>query len=447
MENKIQCPQCGAASSTKISDTEYHCVYCNSNFQVELSKAEMIASLLHKLEEPPKKSDFREQVEKLKAEALRSPEKMAEIRRRNRITVSIILGFFVVLGLVIFFSARSGKSGTTIAGTDGSWETPSVYRFQVFAGSKGPVIWIISEQSGYSLDSARFTLKIINPVNNTTLTEFPVVPDMSWHAGFDIDKTLGDFYACGDTCWVISENAGLTARDIYTGKIIIDEKQMKLVDPKLSAGVSKASYRYYDHNFEVTTNDGFEYIFSPGMKHVFTKDEWKQLGRTRSVVKTFFILTETKRPQLFCTKEKTSPVESSSSVFTNELENFTPGKRPDNISDNVLSIDHLLPDKTFFNGKIEYADSAETIVMYQDGIGQNAGVHVCSISSAGNQLWDTGGDALKNFRERFAETSGGIDFVYSPSGIILYSQYAGESAEAFDWKTGKLLWSHTAKKS
>jgi hypothetical protein len=444
MANKYQCPQCGAASSSRISATEYHCIYCESNFPVEVSNPEMITNFFRTSSNVS--DEMKAKLAELRAKT--TPEALAAMRAKaKRLALIIMISVFVFIGAIFSIVFSATKSSHNDSLSNGYWQDPTTSKFHVFSGSKGPVLWYILEQSGSHLDSSRNTLRIIDPIKNTTLAEFNFIPVMTWSDGFHSGDYIGDFYSFGDTCWNCSEKNGLVARNIYTGKVIIDGKQLGTMYPKLAGGISKASYSSYDGKFELTTNDGFDFYFSPQLKQVYTKDEWEKLDDDNSVTRTFFTLSDEKRPRLFVSSEKTSAHAYSSKVYSSDLENYTGKTRPDGLNDNVISLAQILPDITFFNGFIEYSDNDKTIVLYQSSIAKTSELHIACISKDGKILWNNSGKEVKDvFLETFSNNNRGIDFVYSKSALVLFYQYGDDNVMGLDWNTGKVLWSHTDKK-
>ena len=444
--NKYQCPQCGAASSTRITNSEYHCIYCNSNFPVEVSNPEMVQNFFRTSTNIS--DEMRARLNELRART--SPEALALAQAKaKKIAVVILVGVLLFVGGILgfVFSMTSKNHSTADSLSDGYWGDPTTNKFHVFSGSKGPVLWYILEQSSDHLDSAKFSLRIIDPVQNKILSTANFVPDMTWSDGFHSGDLIGDFYSYGDTCWNTSVTNGLVARDIYTGKIIVDAKQLGTIYPKLSGGISKASFTSYEEKFELTTNDGFDYYFSPLLKQVYSKDDWEKLSDDKSVTKTFFQVTDEKRPRLFVSEEKTSPNAYSSRVYSSDLENYNAKTTPGEIGHNIISLSQLLPDVTFFNGSIGYSDNEKAIVLYQKNAATNSELNVACISKDGKIMWEVKNKEIEEaFQKTFSENNRGIECVYSKNALILYYQYGDDDAIGLDWNTGKILWHHSDKK-
>ncbi len=445
--NKLQCPQCGSTTTTKVSEGVYHCPYCESNFNVEVSKADMISNILKMSQETSNRTS--EESKRIYAEKLAqmkaglTPEQKAAMKRRARIALIITFGFIALIGSIVFFSVRSAIKNAAVT----MEQNASVSKFCVFSGSKGPVIWMVKELEGSISDSVHHPLQIINPSNGQVEKEMQFIPAMTWEDNFNSGKYIGEIYSFGDTCWMISEHDILTARDIYSGKIIITVDQLAKLYPELSKGITKAEWGYSDHDFTLTTNDGFEYIFNPDSKKIIKKEDAEKHDEKNRVTKNFFILSDSKRPSLFKTVEKAYPNSTSSDVFESELENYVPGKRPDNMSDNVISITQLFPDKTYFNGFIEYADNEKALVLYQNSIAKKSALHISCVNADGKELWDFSGKETKPLSDVFSDNNRGINFVYSKTAAIVFCEYDDHNAIAFDWNTGKVLWSFsTAKK-
>jgi hypothetical protein len=442
-KNKFQCPQCGAASSTKVSDTVYHCIYCESNFDVEPSREEMISNLFKTNSESRQK--LADQIAAIRSGG--TPEMKTAAKRRAFIVLGVIFGFLFLIGGIVFYNVRK-QFKSTIAAANALVENSSINKFGVFSGSKGPVIWMLLEEEGSMTDSVHYLLRIINPQNQQTMKEIQFIPAMTWDDNFDASKFIGTFYPFGDTCWITSEHDVLYARDIYSGKIISTVNMLGNKFPEFSKGITKVDWGYSNKIFYVTSNDGFDFVYAPDVKKVFKKEDWDNRDNKNAdaVTKTFFILTDGKRPELFKSVEKTSPFATSSKTFSSDLEKYDPKKRPWGLSDDVISITPLLPDKTFFNGSVEYSDNDKAIVMYQNSIAKKSALHISCISADGKTVWDISGNEVKSFIDIFSDNNHGVDFIYSPTAVILYEEYGDHNAIGLDWKTGKVLWSFSTEK-
>ncbi len=446
MSGTIQCPQCGAASSAKVSETEYHCAYCESNFTIGMSKEDMIANILKKVGASQGTSS---------TSFTYSPEKIAEMRaaamasaqaskKGGRILLIIFLAIIISIVGVVAFSVKKATSGITDV-VDNVIKNSTVSNFKVMSGSKGPVIWMLQEQSASMQDSTHFILSIIDPQSKKHLEDLEYLPAMTWEGAFNSGKYLGEFYAFGDTCWIVSEHFGLTARDIYTGKILIDSKKLSKMHPELEQGITKAEWGYSNRYFSLTTNDGFEFIFLPDQKKIFKKEDFDNQKRDESkmVKRNFFMLSESKRPGLFVSVENTSPFATSSQTYSGDLENANPHYK----NRALLSLTHILPDLIFFNGYILHSDNDKTLIAYQNTVAKNSALHFSCIDSNGKVLWNISGKEIEPFEKDFSDNNRAIDFVGSKNVAVLFTDYADHDAIGIDWTSGKILWQFsTAKK-
>jgi hypothetical protein len=447
MSGIIQCPQCGAPSSTKISATEYHCTYCESNFTVGMSKEDMIASILAKAGVGTQQS----------ASVKMSPEMLAEMRAKAALAsksakkigvivlVSILLFVAGILSFV-FFTVHKAVSGINDITTD-AIANASITKFTVFNGSNGPAVWTLQEVSQSMHDNTHYVLTITDPASKKQLKQLDLIPAMTWEDAFNSSKYIGEFYTYGDTCWIISEQYGLTARDIYSGKMLVGPNQLSKMYTQFQTGISKVEWDYSHDCFSVITNDGFDYLFFPDQKKAVKKEDYenhKSEEAKGKVEKTFFILTEEKRPQLFISKEKSMPNDNSSGVYSNDLENFGKGSRPEN--PDVISLVKPLPDLIFFNGFMEYTGKDKMIIAYQNTVAKKSALHISCISADGKVLWNISGDDVKPFLNEFSDNNRAIQFVYSPKEAVMYTEYGDHDAIGVDWNTGKVLWTYTTAK-
>lgn len=356
-----------------------------------------------------------------------------------------VFAFLLIIGSIVFFSVR-GQIKAAKATAASALANSSINKFAVFAGSKGPVIWLLEEQEISMRDSVHYYLHILNPQTKAELKVVEFIQPMTWDDNFDASKFIGTFYSFGDTCWITSEHDVLSARDIYSGKIISTVNQLGNSFPQFSKGITKADWGYSAKYFNITSNDGFDFVFVPDAKKVFTKEEWDKTRDQTTVTRNFFVLTDGKRPLLFKSQEKTSPFSTSSKTFSSDLEKYDPNKRAWGLSDDVIAITPILPDKVFFNGFVEYCDNTKAIIMYQNSISKKSEVHIMCVNADGKQLWDISGKEVQAFKDVFSNNNRGVEFTYSPTGAIFYEEYSDHHALGVDWKTGNVLWSYSTEK-
>jgi hypothetical protein len=420
MSNKLQCPQCGASNSTKISETEHHCDYCDSNFTTG------------KKQEEYKGDAFKKSAE-FKATIALQAETIGKQNKRKAILIFSIIG--LLFCIIFFVSYKMRKGGKSY------WSAPSVIQFDVFAGSKGPVIWYLEEFSGSGLDSAKFVLRIVDPATSSTLKEMNLVPVMTWKEGFDSNEFIGEQFAFGDTCWITSDRDGLIARDIYSGEIIVDAQKLGQVYPKLAGGVSKAKFDSDDNTFDLTSSDGLEYVFAPKTKTLVKKEEVvKSKSRDTSTVRTFFLVSTEMRPHLFKSVEKTSPRATTSKAFSHDLEKFDGTNFSALFNPSIISITKLNPDVVYFNGKIIFEDGNKTILYYQDNVNKKSALNIACINADGKERWKLGGTAMGDFSNAFAENNFNLKFITSENKLYMYMQYPSIRIIQIDIDSGKTGW-------
>jgi hypothetical protein len=435
MAEVIECPQCGSTGLTKISVTEYHCPYCNSNFTLGMSKADMIAKALgntgfSNINYPDAKN-----------------KKLVYIIIAGVIMVSVIIPL-IVNTIFVHTPAHKSKTGAYVM-VNNVIENASVTNFKVYGGSRGPVIWMLQTQSVSMQDSSHFILSIIEPKGNKHLKDFEYVPAMTWDDAFHSDKCLGEFHGFGDTCWNASEQYGLRAFDIYTGKIIIDGAKLGRMHPELGKGITKVEWNSYYRNFTITTNDGFEYVFLPDQNKMYKKKEFDEQNsrsdKGNAVIRNFFVLTDSKRPELFISTEKTSSLTSSAHSFDFDFDHFDPNNKPF-FAQNVISVKHILPDLIFFNGHIAYSDNDKVLITYQNSVAKNSPLHISCIGSDGKIWWNIYGNAIKSLEAEFSANNQNIVYGGTKKEAVLFYEYGDHNAIGIDWKSGKILWQFNTKK-
>ncbi|HTL82275.1 MAG TPA: hypothetical protein VL651_11245 [Bacteroidia bacterium] len=446
--NKYQCPQCGAASSMRTSPTTYHCIYCDSSFEVQPDQQEVLNTILQQQQQQAaNKQAIIDQLNALRS----TTNAVAYAKPRIRI-VTLLVVILVFIGGMAGFIFNKKSHSLIAAGTGGmlsgsNWSTATIRDFKVFSGTKGTVVWQLYEQSGYNLDSERYILRIIDPVKNSVTKEMAFVPTVTWDEGFNSGEFIGDFHAFGDTCWIINDRDGLIARDAYTGDVIVDKNRLGKMFPKLASGVTKASYYDGQAYFELNTNDGFEYRYSPWTNKLYTKDEWDALedAKGNKIDRTFFNLSDDdKRPQLYISAETVSAYDLRSNLFGSNLEEYSSGGVPSYYKSSIHSVKKVNPDKVYFNGVIEYADNSRAIIAYQESNNKKSPMHICAIDASGKELWNISNNDTKPFNESFSSSNRSVDHFISGNKIVFYLPYDNNHTIELDMTSGKTDWVYSS---
>ena len=183
---QIQCPTCGANSTFKQVDGTYRCNYCQSNFEF-------------------KENLKQNQPQRQKTTVTFNTPDLGLKPVKRGCGISVLAGLIALIAAGIAFFVSVKESPALTGGLDSlftDWQKPSIAIYQSFVGSKGPVIWEISSQTRNKLDSARYSIEIIDPVNNSVLTEKPVLETMTWSESFGFNKKLSSqFFQMGDIAY------------------------------------------------------------------------------------------------------------------------------------------------------------------------------------------------------------------------------------------------------
>ncbi|MBI3509583.1 MAG: hypothetical protein HY064_02895 [Bacteroidetes bacterium] len=435
--NKYQCPQCGAASSMKVSATHYHCIYCDSDFEVKADAGDLINDILKK-----QTANYTSTPYQTNPSANYPNYDELSRKRKTAVMTGMLAGIVMVAGVAgfVFFKAKN-TTGNSLGG-DRNWSAATITSYHLFNGSKGPVAWVLSEQSGFSLDSERYTMQIFDPIKNSAKKEFLFVPDVTWHDGFSSGDFIGDFYAQGDTCWQANKRDGLIARDIYSGNVLVDANQMKKNYPQFAAGITQVSSYYNNRYFEVNTADGFDFVFLPSLKKVYSKSEWDKANDERKVMHNFFTLSESSRPALYISKEKSYALDPTSMLFANEVDGYgSLAGMPDYMRADVKEFKNI-PDKVFFNGTLLSANDARAVIAYKESNAQQSALHIVCYDNSGKQLWDLGGSSLKPFSDEYGANNNALQLVEGKNNIVIYMTAGNRNAIGVNVATGKISWSY-----
>lgn len=431
MAKPIECPKCGGNTPIKLAADEYKCAYCDSIFHIKAEKQRNTP--LDDGNERP----FVKYVRQMQAQGYDPAKAAKKVRVFVFGFVFLMIGIGVTVSLITMNSVNEQITQITsgIPQTDG-WQQPTVNRFYVYEGSKGPVIWSVIQQTKQGLDSARFYISLTDPVTEKEMTTRQILTTMTWDESFHFSDMWGELAAFGDTVWIGSDANGIHGRDLYTGEIVADEKYMANKFPELKKGVSKATNQDYRKVFELLTDDGFTFLFLPNEMKIMKEDEFND--NKQKVFKTFYIITEENRPYLLRIREEIEKYRYNPRTFIHDPENFFKNKNRNNRND--AEVDSVRTKEPLFGVKILWSDDESVMVLYRETLKKDSEAHITLLNKDGSEKWDIPGKKLDGFSKVFSDE---MYFNTSSNGkeVALYHTSAKKLAIGIDIKTGKVNWS------
>lgn len=431
MAKPIECPNCGGNNPVKLSGNEYKCGYCDSEFYINTGKQR--STPIEGMQEERPFEKYKKMIQAGTYDPLKTAKKI-------RIFVFVFVFLMIGIGLTISIITMNNVNNQITQITSGipqedGWQAPTVNRFYVFEGSKGPVIWSVIQQTRQGLDSARYYISLTDPVKNKEIATLQILETMTWDESFHFSDMWGEIEVYGDTVWIPSETNGIHGRDLYSGEIVMDDERMAENFPELKNGISKATVQSYRKTFELLTDAGFKFLFLPAEMKVMSEEKFN--NNKEKVVKTFYVIMDENRPFLLRIHEEIEKYRYNPRTFIHDPENFFKNKKHRNR--NEAEVDSVRTENPLFGVKILWSDDNSVVVMYRESLKKESKVHVTRFNADGSEKWDITGNSLGDFNKTFSED---IYFIThsSTEEIALSFQRANRFAIGIDIEKGKVNW-------
>lgn len=422
---QIQCPACGANSTFKQVDGSYRCNYCQSTFEL---KENLKKPQLQRTTVTFDKTDLK------------------PVKRGCGLSIVMAAISMIGVGVAVFINFKNNPAiAEGVESMFTEWQKPSLNIYQSFVGSKGPVIWEISSQTRNKLDSARYSIEIIDPKTKTVLVTKPVFETMTWTESFDFGKKLNNqFFQLGDIAYNCSEENGLIGFDIYSFDIVVNDETLAKKFTELNSGISKADFMWYKKAFNITTNKGKDYVYYPETELIRTKDKDDNSYNKDTITDTKVYLSDEKQAQLYLMQRKHDKTRDELKVDKGVVEGFEKNKSFYSRSYNIRILKKL-NDRVFFKAEAIMRTNDALVFVYVDDLSKKAKVHLECVDKNGNTKWKNSDEILQELKNN---NSDNLSFEHRANEDFLTISLWGakRKTHCFDLKTGKLLWSYSPEK-
>ncbi len=421
---QIQCPACGANSTFKQTDGSYRCNYCQSNFE---------------LKESLKKSQPQRTTV-----TFDNPVDMKPVKRGCGIAGLSVFISMIGVGVALFLNFKNNPGLVDgIESVFSEWQKPSLTIYQSFVGSKGPVIWEISQQTRNKLDSAKYSIEIIDPRSKIVLNTKPVFEPMTWTESFTFGKKLdGQFFQLGDIAYNSSEENGLIGFDIYAFEVVVNAETLGKKFQELNSGISKADFMWYKEAFNIITNKGDEFVYYPRTELLRTKTKDDNSYRSDTITDTKVYLSDEKQAQLYLIQKKHDKTRDELKADKGLANEYEKNKSYYRSSYNIHQFKKL-SDRVFFKSEPILRTNDALVFMYVDDLSKKAKVHLECVDKDGNSKWKNSDEILQELKN-----SDNLSFEHRSNEDFLTISLWGakRKTHCFDLKTGQLIWSYSPEK-
>jgi hypothetical protein len=428
MKQVIQCSSCGSNSTFKIANGQYKCNYCQINFSVLEKKLE---------NDEIKLSEFINQNQRTGEEVFQNAQKKSK-PVLIFVTIAIALFGMGLAGSLIFIKQKTLSNSNFFSN---KWQAPSIEKYAAYAGTNGPVIWLIYKQQTNTLDSAKYTLRIIDPISKKTTKQL-LLGEMLWKNSFNWHKKFDyNFFPVKNVLYSVSEENGLQGFDIYTGKLIIDNKTLQTIFDELKNGIAEVKNEAYKGRCVLTTKDGNDYYYIYGLNAVKAlddeKNDHKEYGKNW-------------KEQIYVTREKKSKlylINVSNDYFSGiQIQNSfieESDKISYSSSSNYYKSIKQLNDKIYAKAQpIDRTDSTIILFYASDFSKAAKGILEC-VNNKGISKWQLTDTIFNKFIQQNTSDNFYLDFNTVDKTLVINFSQAYYQSMGVNLETGKLVYTHS----
>lgn len=418
---KIQCPSCGSNSTYKLFDGSYKCNYCQGSFVVnEGQQQQRPAPLNRPLSNPPAAAT-------------------------KKIIIAVVAAFMVMLtGIATLFIVKTQTSPDIPENyTEFAVKQPQIKNTLAFAGDAGSVVWIVSEKS-CSADSLCYELLVVDPQHNTIKGKQRIGVPFSAQQALTLDEVFGSrFLKFGELVYSITNDTGLTAYDIYSGKPVLTSKSIaeKIPGSGSGSGILKVEYNASEKGFKLTTTAGDVLLFDP-LSQAFIPAA-KPKAKKEDVVSKELYLSDGLKHHLYLFTKRGDGFPILFGDFVQESRLPGPDAPKTNNVKDIFGNIHIekLSEKNYFRAKSLLRDpNGNLVVLYKTDLSETSPVILESVSKEGKTNWSLQDTSFLSIGKAFASENLGCYYAFSGSTVIIGLDKGERQYMAIDLNTGKILW-------
>lgn len=443
---QLTCPACGAHDVSQISGVNYQCNYCNSVFIVKddnpfsgfnknktsfsgLSKEEILEKL--KKGEIPFSSEstttFHTTVD---VNVQRKP--VAKPARSAGIVAVVVILILVGAGAAVF--TLKSKSGSKNNGSLDGWKTPNIYNYNCLVGSKGAVVWLLLKARANTSDSVKYWLRLIDPTTKKIIAEGPLGQSTAWQEPFHLSKQFdSEFYVVNDTAYNISEDGGMQAFDLYSGKKLLGNEWFETKFPELKDGIAKLDKQYYKKRVKLTTASGDKFYYYPDTKLLIDKKAGDKSDPDKPVFSEDIYLSRTQKSQLYLCNMKRGK-DDDFYVSENYVEQFK--SHSPNLYSNIKSI-RSIGDVVYAKALPLQENDHQLLFFYATGFSKNAGGVLALVNKEGVFSWKNTDTTFKKVINGNRGDNIYLDYHLNKNFMVINLNNNGYQSIGVDLKTGK----------
>lgn len=430
MADLIKCPSCGASNADKKSETEYVCNFCESQFVIGQKKTSTTVD------------DALRQMRHVY-----SQQNVTTSPKSVRLVVLMIVISVMAVSIGIFVSVYNSvnnaiESGPGAIAEDEYYNAATTNKFYIFEGNKGPVVWMMMNQSSKKLDSAKYTIQLVNPIKNDLIMEKHFIT-MTWQEGFNFGNYLSDMVSANNKVYFLADTKGINVYDLYSGKQIMNNEKFASAFPELKMGIVSAKNIGYKNAVEIMTNDGFKFYFIPKYEKLVSETDFNDYQKSQALIGGFAVSSEP-RQKLYYIISKQDTLRNDFSFSEYYLEEYLrKGKQSQSKGEKGFAVD---TSQTFFNVNFLLRNKNQVVFTSTESVAKDSKAYIISYSKDNfNQpLWKIDLKSIKGFENAMKEGYY-LRVNSSKKELAVWYESASKIAFGLDLNKGKINWDYSLK--
>lgn len=411
---KIECPSCGASSVFKLSNSEYKCNYCQTNFVVN--------------DDTPQQNIF----------INKKPTVVVGPAKTKLVLVMVVLGFIISFSAGIFAFLSNSTKSSTLSTTSffdmGNWQKPSQQNAFILKNTSSEFIALIDKYQTNRLDSAKYTISLINPKTKNIELSKTLISDNWKNLTFN---SAPDFYFLNDLIYCISKDSGVIAFDPTSLKQSLFSTSLPLTFKELESGISSTRVEYNIPVIKIKNNLGIDYFYNCSTKKLLTEKEYRYNDRVK-IEQTKVFFTGNENPFLLIATKLCDTLDSEYKIYISD----TALLRKINLKKlkfNNLKSAQLISTKIYFKPQFFARYKNGIILAYKDNLAKTTSIKIQYINKEGNLIWENTTPEINNYLkdENGIENCNG--FMVGNSLFININSYPKKFIN-IDALTGKVVW-------
>lgn len=436
-EKIIKCTQCKAADLTKTEENVYQCNYCGSKIIIDEPKFNFNDFFKDTFKDGNFKKygySYTTTDPGTQTTVLHKPARLGCF-----IGIFLLLGITsgIVIPIISKFGNQNSKTSTGLTKESNGWQLSYTNNCLYAYGSKGPVIWVFEE---YNKDWKRkkIMLTILNPITKKFLIQKAVVPDTDYNANV---PSVWDLFqggkVFGDTIFFSPKKGVFEARNIYSGEVVMDRKQLELLSGSAIASVQTySSSRDPYIRIESAMEDVLYYL--PTSKKVVNRDVYNK-DETFQFKYYFALIGSGDKKSLARIYSKVKAGEKSNYIYFYSFKDYNSSKQYYSRSTNIKSVDSIPTGQYYFNAELLDWTDTTAVLKYKENKLEESPYHLSCVHKSGKTKWSVCLDKLQYFKPKDA-TDLRFEFMAFNGKIVVTANNARNSAIGIDANTGKVEW-------